>query len=129
MVSGVICFVAENPVRAVASTTITWLSKWYKEVSASKPTHPATCKERKEKTLIRRGETELYRLRLSPTHGVGRPGVEQETVQAIWTAGQVDGSAHLERDARQPQRGRLQVDRGEGRGRGVREQFLNVRHK
>lgn len=33
MVSGVICFVAENPVRAVASTTITWLSKWYKEVS------------------------------------------------------------------------------------------------
>ncbi|EGE07161.1 histone deacetylase hda1 [Trichophyton equinum CBS 127.97] len=31
MVSGVICFVAENPVRAVASTTITWLSKWYKE--------------------------------------------------------------------------------------------------
>lgn len=35
MVSGVICFVAENPVRAVASTTITWLSKWYKEVSVS----------------------------------------------------------------------------------------------
>lgn len=35
MVSGVICFVAENPVRAVASTTITWLSKWYKEVSLS----------------------------------------------------------------------------------------------
>ncbi|EZF22576.1 hypothetical protein H112_04632 [Trichophyton rubrum D6] len=33
MVSGVICFVAENPVRAVASTTITWLSKWYKENS------------------------------------------------------------------------------------------------
>ncbi|EFE37831.1 hypothetical protein TRV_07489 [Trichophyton verrucosum HKI 0517] len=35
MVSGVICFVAENPVRAVASTTITWLSKWYKEYRRS----------------------------------------------------------------------------------------------
>jgi hypothetical protein len=32
-VSGVISFVSVNPVRAVASTTQTWLSKWYREVS------------------------------------------------------------------------------------------------
>lgn len=32
-VSGVIAFVAENPVRAVSSHTQTWLSKWYKENS------------------------------------------------------------------------------------------------
>ncbi|KAK2735021.1 Histone deacetylase hda1 [Myotisia sp. PD_48] len=32
-VSGVVCFVAENPVRAVTSNTTTWLSKWYRENS------------------------------------------------------------------------------------------------
>ncbi|PGH36252.1 histone deacetylase 6/10 [[Emmonsia] crescens] len=32
-VSGVISFVAENPVRAVSSNTTTWLSKWYKDNS------------------------------------------------------------------------------------------------
>lgn len=32
-VSGVIAFVSENPVRAIASSTQTWLSKWYKENS------------------------------------------------------------------------------------------------
>lgn len=32
-VSGVISFVAENPVRAVASPTQVWLSKWYRENS------------------------------------------------------------------------------------------------
>lgn len=32
-VNGVISFVAENPVRAVASHTQVWLSRWYKEVS------------------------------------------------------------------------------------------------
>lgn len=31
--NGVISFVSENPVRAVASHTQTWLSKWYREVS------------------------------------------------------------------------------------------------
>lgn len=31
-VNGVISFVAENPVRAVASHTQVWLSRWYKEV-------------------------------------------------------------------------------------------------
>ncbi|KAJ5270139.1 hypothetical protein N7497_009102 [Penicillium chrysogenum] len=32
-VSGVISFVSVNPVRAIASTTQTWLSKWYRENS------------------------------------------------------------------------------------------------
>lgn len=32
-INGVISFVAENPVRAVASHTQVWLSRWYKEVS------------------------------------------------------------------------------------------------
>jgi hypothetical protein len=32
-VSGIVSFVAENPVRAVASSTQVWLSKWYREVS------------------------------------------------------------------------------------------------
>ncbi|KAK2852156.1 hypothetical protein FQN49_005312 [Arthroderma sp. PD_2] len=41
MVSGVICFVAENPVRAVASNTITWLSKWYRDVSHPPIRQPA----------------------------------------------------------------------------------------
>ena len=31
-VNGVISFVAENPVRAIASHTQVWLSRWYKEV-------------------------------------------------------------------------------------------------
>ena len=31
-VNGVISFVAENPVRAVASHTQVWLSRWYKDV-------------------------------------------------------------------------------------------------
>jgi hypothetical protein len=31
-VNGVVSFVAENPVRAIASPTQTWLSKWYREV-------------------------------------------------------------------------------------------------
>lgn len=71
MVSGVICFVAENPVRAVASTTITWLSKWYKEVSPSKPTHPATCKERKErKNTDKEGEKQNSIVFVSHRHMV-----------------------------------------------------------
>ncbi|KAL1959893.1 hypothetical protein VTO42DRAFT_561 [Malbranchea cinnamomea] len=32
-ISGVVSFVSENPLRAIASTTQTWLSKWYKENS------------------------------------------------------------------------------------------------
>lgn len=32
-VSGIVSFVAENPVRAIASPTQVWLSKWYREVS------------------------------------------------------------------------------------------------
>ena len=36
-INGVISFVAENPVRAIASPTQTWLSKWYREVSQPFP--------------------------------------------------------------------------------------------
>lgn len=36
-INGVISFVAENPVRAVASHTQAWLSRWYKDVSALLP--------------------------------------------------------------------------------------------
>ncbi|KAI1977219.1 Histone deacetylase hda1 [Ophidiomyces ophidiicola] len=32
-IDGVVCFVAENAVRAVSSHTNPWLSKWYKENS------------------------------------------------------------------------------------------------
>lgn len=32
-INGIISFVAENPVRAVASPTQAWLSRWYKDVS------------------------------------------------------------------------------------------------
>lgn len=32
-VTAVVSFVAENPVRAIASPTQVWLSKWYREVS------------------------------------------------------------------------------------------------
>lgn len=32
-VNGVISFVSDHPVRAVASATQTWMSKWYREVS------------------------------------------------------------------------------------------------
>lgn len=31
-VNGVVSFVAENPVRAIASHTQVWLSRWYKDV-------------------------------------------------------------------------------------------------
>lgn len=34
-VNGVISFVAENPVRAIASHTQVWLSRWYKDVSVT----------------------------------------------------------------------------------------------
>lgn len=34
-VNSVISFVAENPVRAIASHTQVWLSKWYKEVRSA----------------------------------------------------------------------------------------------
>lgn len=34
-VNGVISFVAENPVRAIASHTQVWLSRWYKDVSVA----------------------------------------------------------------------------------------------
>ncbi|PGH21333.1 hypothetical protein AJ80_03384 [Polytolypa hystricis UAMH7299] len=39
-VSGVISFVAENPVRAVSSNTTPWLSKWYKDNSLIYISHP-----------------------------------------------------------------------------------------
>jgi hypothetical protein len=32
-VSGIVSFVAKNPVRAVNSNTQVWLSKWYRDVS------------------------------------------------------------------------------------------------
>lgn len=34
-INGCISFVAQNPVRAVASSTQTWLAKWYRDVSRS----------------------------------------------------------------------------------------------
>jgi histone deacetylase 6 len=36
-VNGIVCFVSENPVRAVSSHTQTWLSKWYRDVSQRHP--------------------------------------------------------------------------------------------
>jgi hypothetical protein len=36
-INSVISFVAENPVRAIASHTQVWLSRWYKDVSSFFP--------------------------------------------------------------------------------------------
>lgn len=39
-INGVISFVAENPVRAIASHTQVWLSRWYKDVRITFPCRP-----------------------------------------------------------------------------------------
>lgn len=44
-VNGVVSFVAENPVRAVASHTQTWLSRWYRDVSHVPMRAPRPCSE------------------------------------------------------------------------------------
>lgn len=74
---------------------------------------------------IRVTRAELPGLCVPPAHGVGGPGEQAEAVQALRAAGEVDGGAHAERDAGQPPRGCVQVDRGASRGR-VGEQFIAV---
>ena len=48
-VNGVISFVAENPVRAIASHTQVWLSRWYKEVRTPSPV-PSS--QTQQKTIV-----------------------------------------------------------------------------
>ncbi|KUL85164.1 hypothetical protein ZTR_06261 [Talaromyces verruculosus] len=80
-VNSVISFVAENPVRAVASPTQTWLSRWYKDNSLVfvSHTHGVWHNENRRKPSKRYG-----RLLRSPKTGLNEMLLQHKTEVFTW---------------------------------------------
>ncbi|KAH8430795.1 Histone deacetylase hda1 [Aspergillus melleus] len=99
-VNGVISFVAENPVRAIASPTQTWLSRWYKDNSLVfvSHTHGVWTAEPRRKPSKRYGH-----LLSSPKAGLTEMMLHHKEEVCKWIEERVDVRDSDESDGEQQQ--------------------------